>query len=180
MGIAAFRFQTMFAGVHCAGVGCRPVAAQCGAVAPTVGRIVASRIWVGPTSSLERTAFAAPSMHKKKTRRSDMKKLTKHALIPAVILVAAASAAHAADHTVAEKGKEFSVGELSAKVGDTIKFENQDSIVHNIFSLTPGHEFQTKARKPGEAYTLKLDKEGKIAVRCALHPKMKLDVTVSK
>lgn len=109
-----------------------------------------------------------------------MKTITKHILGPAFVLVAAATAANAADHKIAEKGKEFSKSELAAKVGDSVTFENQDSIVHNIFSLTPGHEFQTKARKPGESYTLKVDKEGKVAVRCALHPKMKLDVTVSK
>ena len=109
-----------------------------------------------------------------------MKKLANIVVAPTVALVVTATAAYAADHSIAEKGKEFSKSELAAKVGDSITFENQDSIVHNIFSLTPGHEFQTKARKPGESHTLKLDKEGKIAVRCALHPKMKLDVTVSK
>ncbi len=104
----------------------------------------------------------------------------KHVLAGSVLFGAFMSGAQAADFHITEEGKAFSKSEVSAKVGDTVTFENKDSIVHNIFSLSPGHEFQTKARKPGESYTLKLDKDGKVAVRCALHPKMKLDVTVSK
>jgi plastocyanin len=48
----------------------------------------------------------------------------------------AAGSAHAAEHVVTQKNKAFSVKKLAVKVGDTIKFVNEDSFAHNVFSLS--------------------------------------------
>jgi len=95
-------------------------------------------------------------------------------------VTALSTAAWAGSHTVEESGKKFSAKKMEIKAGDTITFKNADKITHNIYSSSKGHEFTTKARKPGDEVTLTFDKEGKIKIRCALHPKMRMTVTVKK
>ena len=92
--------------------------------------------------------------------------------------VALAANALAAEHTVLQKEKRFEPSTLSVKAGDTLVFRNDDGIVHNVYSTTGGHEFNSGAQKPGSEIKVKFDKGGKVSVRCAMHPKMKLSVTV--
>jgi plastocyanin len=89
-----------------------------------------------------------------------------------------AASAHADDYTVAQKGKQFSVKTLSAKVGDTVVFVNDDEFAHNIYSETPGFEFDFHKQMPGEKDTLVLDKAGEFEIRCAIHPRMRMTITV--
>ncbi len=86
----------------------------------------------------------------------------------------------ATEHAVVQKDKAFSQTEIKVKVGDSIKFDNQDSVVHNVFSNTPGMEFDLRTQQPGQASVVPFTKEGSCEVRCAIHPKMKLQVTVEK
>lgn len=84
----------------------------------------------------------------------------------------------AAEHTVNQKGKAFSVQEITVAVGDTVNFKNDDDTSHNVFSSTAGHEFNVGIQKAGVASVQKFDKAGTIEARCAIHPQMKLKVTV--
>ena len=43
----------------------------------------------------------------------------------------------AKEHTVDQKDKQFSVKEISLKVGDSIIFRNSDPFFHNVYSLSP-------------------------------------------
>jgi plastocyanin len=45
-------------------------------------------------------------------------------------------------------------------------------------SSTPGHQFNAGSQQPGHVLKVKFDKAGKIDVRCAMHPKMKMSVNV--
>lgn len=91
---------------------------------------------------------------------------------------ASSPGAVAAEYTVTQKGKKFSPGTLDIKIGDTVKFVNDDKRRHNVYSRTEGHEFNVRKQKPGEANSRKFDKAGKIAVKCAIHPKMRLTINV--
>ena len=42
---------------------------------------------------------------------------------------------------ISQKDKSFSVDQLSVKVGDTVKFTNDDPFFHNVFSLSPTSTF---------------------------------------
>jgi len=99
----------------------------------------------------------------------------------AVAFVAAFAAvsfdAAAAEIKVEQKNKKFGAKKVSAAVGDTMVFVNADGFTHNLFSKK-GMKFDSGVMKPGDVYKLKLDKAGKFRVRCAIHPKMKLRVTV--
>ena len=99
----------------------------------------------------------------------------------AVLLLAAASAAPTlAAHTVHQKGKVFSQTSITVKPGESLTFVNDDAVVHNVFSTSPGNTFNLKAQAPGTSATASFATEGSADVRCAFHPTMKLNVVVKK
>ena len=88
------------------------------------------------------------------------------------------SVAVAEDVVITQKGKAFSEKKVSLKVGDTISFVNDDDITHNVYSRSKGHKFDIGAQRPGTSVAHKFTAPGKVKVRCAIHPRMKLTVTV--
>ncbi len=95
-------------------------------------------------------------------------------------VVFSGSLALAADHPVVQKDRSFSQSEITIKPGDKIVFQNSDEVTHNVFSITPGMEFDLRRQAPGASSTVPFDKEGVAEVRCSIHPRMKLIVTVKK
>ena len=111
-----------------------------------------------------------------------MKSHTKRLVACLVVALAATSgiAYAATTHNVSQKDKAFSQAELTVKVGDSITFKNEDSVVHNVYSKSAGNEFNTKSQPPGSTNSVPLATEGDVEVRCAIHPDMKLIVHVKK
>lgn len=89
-----------------------------------------------------------------------------------------AAMANAAQHTIQEKGKVFSQTDISIKAGETLVFENDDNVAHNVMSNTPGNTFNMGLLKPGTATPVTFNTPGDIDVICAIHPSMKLHVKV--
>ncbi|HEY6257866.1 MAG TPA: plastocyanin/azurin family copper-binding protein [Xanthobacteraceae bacterium] len=87
-------------------------------------------------------------------------------------------AAFAAEQTVTQKGKAFSQTAMTIKKGDTLVFQNDDDVVHNVMSSVPGSEFNLGAQQPGSKVSQAFSKSGEISVICAIHPRMKLTLTV--
>lgn len=102
----------------------------------------------------------------------------KYALAIALVAALGATSASAAEIEVSQKDKQFSTQEIAASVGDVIVFHNDDNVAHNVHSTTEGHRFNLGLQKPGESSRLELNADGTVAIRCAVHPKMKLVVTV--
>ena len=82
--------------------------------------------------------------------------------------------------TIDQKDKVFSITAVSVKVGDIINFRNSDPFFHNIYSLSPIKIFDLGSYKQGESKSVTFDKPGTVEVNCAIHPSMKLKVTVEK
>lgn len=103
------------------------------------------------------------------------------ALSLAALLIALHSgAAFAATQVVTQKNKQFSPRVLDIKIGDTVVFQNDDKNRHNVYSRTSGHKFRIRKQKPGQSDQVTFDKPGKIEVRCAMHPKMKMVINVTE
>lgn len=81
--------------------------------------------------------------------------------------------------TISQKGKVFSITELTVKKGETVDFLNDDNIVHNIMSTSAGNEFNVGAAKPGTSTPVTFKSTGDVKVICAIHPSMKLSVKVT-
>jgi plastocyanin len=84
----------------------------------------------------------------------------------------------AADHEINQQDRHFSQTEITIKVGDTISFKNSDEVTHNVFSTTPGMEFDLHRQAPGASSTIPFNKAGDAEVDCSIHPRMKLLVHV--
>jgi len=95
-------------------------------------------------------------------------------------LLACACDAFAAEHVVSQKGKAFSMKKLSVKIGDSVKFLNEDPFSHNVFSLSDAKSFDLGSYGQGAAKSIVFDKSGTVEVECAVHPDMKLVVEVAK
>ncbi|MDD9952329.1 MAG: plastocyanin/azurin family copper-binding protein [Zetaproteobacteria bacterium] len=82
--------------------------------------------------------------------------------------------------TISQKGKKFSEKEITIKVGDEIKFINDDDTAHHLMFKAGGKKVSHKQPKGADPFVHKFEEEGKLKVRCAIHPKMKLKVKVEK
>ena len=102
------------------------------------------------------------------------------ALVASAAVVVAAIEVRAGDFTVHQKDKKFDVTELTIKKGQTITFENDDPFTHNVYSETPGMEFDLRTQAPGKSSDVTFDHVGTAEVLCAIHPQMKLKVTVTE
>jgi plastocyanin len=85
----------------------------------------------------------------------------------------------AADFTVVQKNKAFSVSQIEIKVGDRITFLNSDTGHHNVLSETKGTEFNFR-QAPGRSDTVRFTQAGTVVVECAIHPDMRLEVLVRR
>ncbi|HEY3064436.1 MAG TPA: plastocyanin/azurin family copper-binding protein [Methylomirabilota bacterium] len=94
------------------------------------------------------------------------------------LLIALATAVGAGEVRVAQKDKNFSVREVAVRVNEPLLFVNEDSVTHNVYSLSKGMEFEIRTQQPGQSDTIRFAREGEAEVLCAIHPKMKLRVTV--
>jgi plastocyanin len=97
-----------------------------------------------------------------------------------IIALLGGIAGMAADHSINQKDRSFSQTEITVKPGDTITFKNSDEVTHNVFSMTKGLEFDIRRQAPGGSSTVPFPKEGVAEVRCSIHPKMKLLVSIKK
>jgi plastocyanin len=100
------------------------------------------------------------------------------ALVVAATL--AATSADAAEVVVSQKGKAFSTKKLKVKVGDSVKFVNEDPFSHNVFSLSATKSFDLGSYPQGGAKSVTFDKAGTVDVECAIHPEMTLAIEVEK
>jgi plastocyanin len=101
-------------------------------------------------------------------------------LLPICLLALAAGAAAPVDHEIVQNDRAFSQREITIKIGDRITFKNADEVAHNVYSATPGMTFDLRRQAPGESSAVPFLKEGTSLVQCAIHPKMKLIVHITK
>lgn len=94
------------------------------------------------------------------------------------LLLAVPVVACAADFTVAQKGKAFSVATLNIKAGDKVSFRNDDPFAHNVFSLSDAMPFDLGTYPQGQAKAVGFAKPGQYEIECAIHPEMKLMINV--
>ena len=83
-----------------------------------------------------------------------------------------------AKYVVGQKGKQFSTAALSVRRGEAIRFVNDDTVAHNVFSKSPAAAFNLKLQPPGQSEEVRFEHPGTAVVRCAIHPMMRLEVTV--
>lgn len=86
--------------------------------------------------------------------------------------------AQAADFEVSQKNKTFSASTLEVKTGDRVSFLNADPFFHNVFSLSDAKTFDLGSYPSGQARHVTFNQPGTVEVECAIHPEMKMTITV--
>jgi len=86
----------------------------------------------------------------------------------------------AAERTVTMKGETYQPPSLAAKVGDTIRFSNDDTETHNVFVPTADHAFDLGKQEPGQTKAIRLGKPGRFEVECVIHGHMSMIVEVTR
>src|ERR1051325_815290 len=97
----------------------------------------------------------------------------------AVLWLPGAGAGAAPAHLeLAQKEKRFVPHVLAVSSGETVAFPNLDRIYHNVFSLTPGHEFDLGLYHRGTAKSQRFTGTGVVQVYCNIHAQMAANVVV--
>jgi cytochrome c peroxidase len=103
----------------------------------------------------------------------------KQSLIVITLLGSVSVTCLAADTvTVSQHGRRFTPDTLRVTPGTPVKIENDDRVSHHVYVDQPDMKFDSGEQSVGNAVTLQFDRTGTFAVRCAIHPTMRLDVTV--
>lgn len=103
-------------------------------------------------------------------------------IIATSVLMCWVTAAYALVHEyeVGQKNKTFTTEKLVVKVGDTVKFTNQDSFFHNVFSLSSVKSFDLGSYPKGKHRFVTFDKPGTVEIECAIHPSMRMKIEVKE
>ncbi len=72
----------------------------------------------------------------------------------------------------------FSIRDLHVHRGETVRFTNADEFLHQIYIDTKTFKFSSKEQAPGESVDIAFPTGGTFDVKCEIHPKMVLSVTV--
>jgi len=81
-------------------------------------------------------------------------------------------------HVLAQENKAFSKDNLTIKIGDSVKFINNDPFFHNVFSLSDAKFFDLGSFPKGEFKIIEFDAAGEIEIECAIHPNMLMTITI--
>ena len=73
----------------------------------------------------------------------------------------------------------FAPRELSITAGDTLVFVNDDGeLLHHAYVRSDTFSFDIGEQAPGTQVPVRFTRPGSFQVRCDIHPRMVLDVTV--
>ena len=92
------------------------------------------------------------------------------------LLMPAASLARADTIHVEVKGLKYTPAQISAHVGDTIEWANEDFVAHTATAKDGGWDVNLPPHKSGKTT---LSKAGTVEYYCRFHPNMKGEITVT-
>jgi plastocyanin len=101
------------------------------------------------------------------------------AMLLVVTFIGLTAGAFVARQTIHQRGRTFSVDSITVKAGETLTFFNDDTVPHNIVSISKGNEFNLGSQRPGASTDVTFTEAGEAQVFCAIHPRMKLMVRIS-
>jgi len=108
-------------------------------------------------------------------------KVTGTAVTEAVVYIEKAAAPPPADPTrpkMAQRNTEFAPGSVVVVQGQKVDFPNEDKVFHNVFSPTPGNEFDLGLYRGGISKSVQMQEPGEVEVFCNIHPNMSAKILV--
>ena len=98
----------------------------------------------------------------------------------ALALVCIGGAGFAADAVVAvsQRDRAFTAASITVPLGGVLKVDNDDEFVHQVYINAPTMTYESDEQEPGKSIDIRFTKAGTFEVRCHIHPRMLLQVTV--
>ena len=93
-------------------------------------------------------------------------------------ILASLGGALAAEHVVTMKGAAYSPETVTAAIGDTVRFVNDDDQNHDVFVPSAGYALDLGKQEPGQETSYVLGKAGTFTVECVFHSNMMTTVEV--
>ena len=90
-----------------------------------------------------------------------------------------AGLAFASITTVAQLDRLFWPDKVSLAKGDRLRIINDDPFSHHVWYAAATGKFDSGELAPGETLDIDFARAGYYDLRCAIHPKMRLEVTVA-
>ena len=103
----------------------------------------------------------------------------KFVLIGAVFYPLGVMAQSQTQHVISQKKRTYAPGAIEIKTGDSLKIVNDDLFIHHAFVDSDTLQFDSGSMDEGEHSVVTFDAPGTYQLKCAIHPKMNLDVTVN-
>jgi len=86
---------------------------------------------------------------------------------------------HGRTFEIRQKDKQFVPRTAVVPLGTRVVFPNADSVIHNVFSSTPGSAFDLGSVKGGErSPPVLMTRPGHVEIFCNIHSKMRADILV--
>ena len=79
---------------------------------------------------------------------------------------------------ISQKNRTYAPEAVSVKAGESIRIINDDIFLHHAFVDDEDMEFDSGPMEEGETRDIEFSEPGEYDIKCAIHPKMKLTVTV--
>jgi len=80
---------------------------------------------------------------------------------------------------ISQKNRQFQPGQITINRGEALRFINDDGdLLHHAYLKSPEFQFDSGDQKPGSKFEVTFPVAGNFTVLCAIHPKMRLMVTV--
>lgn len=80
--------------------------------------------------------------------------------------------------TIIQRDRNFQTPAITIAAGDTVRITNEDAFIHQLFTETPGFSFDSGEQQTGQDMLVEFPVAGTYDVRCRIHPRMLLTVTV--
>ena len=93
-------------------------------------------------------------------------------------VLAAVAAPELPQTVVKQKDRLFAPTEVSIPAGSSLRFDNDDPFLHQIFVSSPSFSFDSDEQAPGRSLDVPFPTRGEFRVLCGIHPKMTLTVRV--
>jgi plastocyanin len=106
------------------------------------------------------------------------RRLASGALVALALVALAAGTRAAAGFRISQHDRMFNRATLAIAPGDVVHFDNNDEFIHQIYIESPDFNFDSAESYPGDTIDVTFTKQGVFDVRCHIHPKMLLEVTV--
>ena len=101
------------------------------------------------------------------------------AVLAAAALCALGATAQQVAATISQKHRVFSARAVTVDRGDTVVFVNDDGeLLHHVHSDDPRFAFDTGEQPAGVRSPVRFTARGVFDVRCRIHPRMLVQVTV--